>query len=149
MRTKYKTASLSKNRKTTFRCGGYSFRGKEGLDQTTKSQCQIPGTADNPARKTRRKTSGCTEKVLSPVHTVTVRADERDICEDEGNRKERKMSEDGGPRRRGELFSSVSRRGRPSSGERNRQKKRACEANASSERSFDHLGNEMPGIGKV
>lgn len=34
---------------------------------------------------------------------------------------------------------------RPSSGERNRQKKRAREANASSGRSFDHLGNEMLG----
>lgn len=34
---------------------------------------------------------------------------------------------------------------RPSSGKRNRQKKRARKANASSGRSFDHLGNEMPG----
>lgn len=142
-------------RQTTRHCGVYSFRndglvegeggGRGGTRPDDEGQCQIPGTVDNPARKgkTERKTNECTEKVLSPVHTVTARADERDICEDEGYRKKRKMSEDGGPRRRGELFPNVSSRG----GHRRAREtgKRKREANASSGRSFDHLGNEMPG----
>jgi len=41
-------------------------------------------------------------------------------------------------------FSRTFRDVATTSGERNRQKKRAYEANASPGRSFDHLGNEMP-----
>lgn len=81
-----------------------------GTRPDDKGQCQIPSTVDNPARKTKRKTNGCTEKVLSLIHTATVCADEWDICEDEGNRKKRKMSrmKDLDVR---ELFLNVSRRG--------------------------------------
>lgn len=63
-------------------------RGRGRLDQTTRANAKSPSTVDNPVRKgeggekgrERRKTGGeradvRTEKVLSPVHTVTVRVE--------------------------------------------------------------------------
>ena len=120
---------LKKIRCTPFMVTRNRTGNRGGTKPDDKGQCQIPGTVDNPARKTKRKTNWCTEEVLSLVHTATVCADERDSCENERNRKKRKTSEDEGPWCQRTFLERFETR-QPSSGRRNRQKKRACEANA-------------------
>lgn len=117
---KYKTDLCSKKRiETTCRCGMYFFRGNEGsdgeraggLDQTTRANAKSPArlTTSLDGKKDERMYG---ESFKPGSHRDSSRQRTRHLRgreQDEG--KERKMSEDGAPRRRGELFSNVSRRG--------------------------------------
>lgn len=131
-------------RKTTHHCenclsahNNETEREGRGGRLDDEGQCQIlPTRLTTPlerkdGEKDERRANGCTVKVLSPIHIVTVRADERD---GERNRKKRnKTLEDGTSRDDVENFSrTFPDAAAISLGERNRQKKRAREANASS-----------------
>lgn len=101
-------------RKTTHHCENVflliiTWQREGGTRLDDEGQCQIPPKRlttpleRKDEEKDVRRANGCMVKVLSPVHIVTVRADERDS---ERNRKERnKTLEDGTSRDDVENFS--------------------------------------------
>lgn len=149
MRTKYKNGFYSKDweRQHVAECTPFVVTtdrtGKRG-ETRPDDEGQIPGTVDNLARRERRRerTNGKSFKPSS--HRDSSRRRARHLR----GWREQVGEKDVGRWRISVLWRTFLERfetGRPSSDEGNRQKKRAREANASSGRSFDHLGNEMPG----